>query len=156
MQNIFKSLLFHWIHAMPEFLPTSRKKHSGKTSILPWQLHSPNFGNDCSDLTLNLLNLCTWLFPTCHTSWKLPLPLSAHWWMFYWTGSSSSFPQEPSPLKAPGLSENGTNRKGEQNNWFTVTEQLSWAALSISLSGQTLGSRTVAKQMETVIACVSQ
>lgn len=110
---------------MSEFLPTSEKKHSGKTSVLTWQLHSPNFGNDCSKLTLSLLNLCTWPSPACHSFWKLPPPLSAYWRKFYWTGSSSSFPWETQPSKSSWI-------KWKRNKWERWTKQLvksDWAAL---------------------------
>lgn len=70
--------------------------------------------------------------------------------------SSSSFPWEAGPLKAPGVSENETNRKDEQNTWFSVTEWLSRAAQPGSLSGQNLGSRAVAEEMGTVTTCVAQ
>lgn len=155
MQNILKTLLLHWIYAVSEFLLILGKKHwknfntgSYSSDLTSNILDLCYDWNDCSDLTSNLLDLCTWPSPICHGSWKLSPPLSAYWRKFYWTGSSSSFPREPGPLNAPGFSENGTNRKGEQKQLAQSdgaallscsTSKSDWVNLGQQSCGQTDG-----------------
>lgn len=134
--------------------PPQGRNTWGKSLTPPWQLPVPNLGNGFSNLTLSSVRpLYTfpstslswfWEFITPHTAWLLKervLP-AFHGKQVLW--------KLLNPVKMKQRKEN------EQNTWFSMTEQLCWAAQPISLSGQKLGTRTEAKPPGTVITCVAQ